>query len=298
MNQTPLSAINQNKRINVSDIDQIHIQQQNQSPELTPEMYKHITDSVNDVIWIIELGTLKFLYQSPSVKRLRGYTPEEAIAFTLEETITPSSVNLALKTITEELLNESDPTTDPNRSRVLELEHYCKDGSTIIAESTLSFLRNADGKPTGILGVTRDISIRKKETNRTIEILLEKRTLDRKTIEKNMMSNSRDLISPLIEMLKSSGLNRRQKEMVSMIETALEQLTLPFTRELSSPRYNLTRREILVASLIREGKGSKEIAGHMNLSLRTVDNHRYNIRKKLGINNEKNSLTSVLMSFE
>jgi diguanylate cyclase (GGDEF)-like protein/putative nucleotidyltransferase with HDIG domain len=39
---------------------------------------------------------------------------------------------------------------------------YCKDGSTIWTEMNMTFLRDSDGKPVGLLGVTRDISERKK----------------------------------------------------------------------------------------------------------------------------------------
>ena len=47
-------------------------------------------------------------------------------------------------------------------SRTVEVELSCKDGSTIWTEMNMTFLRNADGQPIGILGVTRDISERKR----------------------------------------------------------------------------------------------------------------------------------------
>lgn len=47
----------------------------------------------------------------------------------------------------------------------------------------------------------------------------------------------------------------------------------------------LSRREIDVVQLIKEGLSSKEIAVRLGISLKTVEVHRYNILKKLNLNN-------------
>ncbi|MEL0623469.1 response regulator transcription factor [Marinomonas arenicola] len=47
----------------------------------------------------------------------------------------------------------------------------------------------------------------------------------------------------------------------------------------------LSTRELEVLTLVAEGHGSETIASRLKLSKRTVDNHRANIRKKLGLTN-------------
>lgn len=47
----------------------------------------------------------------------------------------------------------------------------------------------------------------------------------------------------------------------------------------------LSKRELEIVKLIREGLSSKEIAVRLDLSLKTVEVHRYNILKKLGLKN-------------
>ena len=54
----------------------------------------------------------------------------------------------------------------------------------------------------------------------------------------------------------------------------------------------LSRREIEIVHLIREGLSSKEIALRLDVSLKTVEVHRYNILKKLGLKN-----TASLVNF-
>ncbi|MBL7724660.1 MAG: response regulator transcription factor [Chitinophagaceae bacterium] len=54
----------------------------------------------------------------------------------------------------------------------------------------------------------------------------------------------------------------------------------------------LSRREIDIVQLIKEGLSSKEIAIRLDISLKTVEVHRYNILKKLSLKN-----TAALVNF-
>lgn len=121
--------------------------------------YRLLAENVSDVIWTADLN-LRLTYISPSVKFLRGFTPEEVLGQRMEEILTPDSLELTRKTFAEGMaLEKRSP--DPGRSWTLELEHLCKDGSTVWTEVRASFLRDDSGRPVGILGITRDISKRK-----------------------------------------------------------------------------------------------------------------------------------------
>src|SRR5258708_2740408 len=54
----------------------------------------------------------------------------------------------------------------------------------------------------------------------------------------------------------------------------------------------LSLREIQVIKLIKEGLSSKEIAADLNITVRTIEVHRHNILKKLGLKN-----TATLINF-
>jgi two-component system, NarL family, response regulator DegU len=49
--------------------------------------------------------------------------------------------------------------------------------------------------------------------------------------------------------------------------------------------YHLTRREKEILRMVIDGKQNKEIADASSKSIRTIETHRFNIMKKLGVNN-------------
>jgi len=132
--------------------------------------YRLLADNVRDVIWTRDMD-LRFTYISPSILEQQGYTVKEALAKTPEETWTPDSLKFVGEVLLEELEIEKQKVKNLSRSRNLEVEVRCKDGSIIWTEAKVSFLRDQNGKPTGIIGVTRDISERRQAAE---ELRLEK----------------------------------------------------------------------------------------------------------------------------
>jgi PAS domain S-box-containing protein len=124
------------------------------------ELYRLLADNVTDVIWIRDMN-LNLTYISPSVFEQQGLTVDEAMARSPQESWTPDSFKRNMEILKEELEIEKKKQKDMTRSRTVETEVRCKDGSTIWTEAKISFLRNPNGEPTGIIGVTRDITERK-----------------------------------------------------------------------------------------------------------------------------------------
>ena len=122
--------------------------------------YRLIAENTADLISILDMN-LRFTYVSPASIRLRGFTVEEAMGQTLDQVLTPESMRLGLAVFKKEMLLEASGTADPDRTRILELEEYKKDGSIVWVEASLSFLRDEDCKPAEILIVSRDITERK-----------------------------------------------------------------------------------------------------------------------------------------
>ena len=130
--------------------------------QASEERYRFVTEHISDVIWMMELDGRHFSFVSPSVKELRGYSPEEVMEMSLEECLTPSSFIKAQAAIHQELSRLAKEPGKVRPSLLLELEHQCKDGSTVWAEVRASLLLDNKGIPQGFAGVTRDVSARRK----------------------------------------------------------------------------------------------------------------------------------------
>ncbi len=120
-----------------------------------------IVKSATDLIWTMDLN-LQFTYLSPSIVFIRGYSPEEAINHKLQDVLSPASFKTAIDIFTEELSREKRGVSDPFRLRTIELEFTRQDGSTVWREVKATFLRDANRCPIGIIGVSRDISERRR----------------------------------------------------------------------------------------------------------------------------------------
>ena len=135
------------------------------------------------------------------------------------------------------------------------------------------------------------------EADIALRVLIRKRDEDRKKLEENVLYNVKERVVPYLEGLKNSKVNEKQNFYIGILESNLAEIISPFSRKLSLEYKDLTPAEHQVANLVKFGKSNKEIADLLNLSVRTIESHRENIRKKLGISRTKVNLRSHLLSF-
>ena len=131
----------------------------------TKDRYQLLAENVSDVIFTLDLN-LRYTYCSPSVERLRGYTAAEVMSQTLEQVLTPASYQVASKMLEEALAGQRANPGLSFEPQTLELELTRKGGGTVWAEVKVSLLRDERGDAVGILGVSRDISERRRARDR------------------------------------------------------------------------------------------------------------------------------------
>jgi PAS domain S-box-containing protein len=199
-----------------------------------------------------------------------------------------------------------------------EAHHFDKEGNIYFADFTVKPVRGDDGKIIFLIPEGRDITWRKnaentliqakleieekvkartaeiEEKNIALKVLLNQREDDKKKLEETMMSNVKELLLPGLSRLKSSMIGTKQESALRVLEANLNEIISPFADSSSSIYMKLTPMEIQVANYIKHGATSKEIAESLGLSQRTVDTHRYNIRKKIGIGGKGTNLRTYL----
>jgi len=134
-------------------------QETREALRLSEERHRFLADNASDVIWTMDLHG-RNTYVSPSVERLRGYTVAEAMQQTIDQALTPASAKIAQAGMARAL--EAIQAHQKAPDFRAELEQPCKHGGTVWTEVRFSCMYNEAGEFVNFLGVTRDISERKR----------------------------------------------------------------------------------------------------------------------------------------
>ena len=190
-----------------------------------------------------------------------------------------------------------------------------KDGRIIDIQADWSYKKNKDGEVVGFIAVLTDITERLKADNAQKEAELElsqQKTaleqknvalqevlaqieIEKKHIKDDVILNIDRLLMPVLKRLKRKG-TRLDRTHIGLLEENLGQLTSSLGRKLSDKKRKLTPREIEICNMIRNGLSSKEIAGLLHISYRTIELHRATIRRKFGITHKMVNLASYIQS--
>ena len=122
-------------------------------------LYKLISDFAEDVIWEFDPSSLKFIYVSPSVEKLLGYTPEEIYTFPLEKFIPMEYID-AVDNYISQLFNLKENKNKAYNTELYECELIRKDSTRVSTETTIYFEKDNVEKNT-LIGVVRNITERK-----------------------------------------------------------------------------------------------------------------------------------------
>ncbi|HEX7535025.1 MAG TPA: PAS domain S-box protein, partial [Syntrophales bacterium] len=124
--------------------------------------YRLLAEHMTDIVWIMDLD-LNVTWLSPSAMKARGFSVDEIAALPLDRQLTPESLGKAVNWLGKLMRLEKDgPISEPDGILSRELAFYCKDGRTIVLDCTFQFIRDEQGKATGILAEGKDITARKR----------------------------------------------------------------------------------------------------------------------------------------
>jgi len=239
--------------------------------------------------------------------RTYGYEPEQMHGISLEELLDPEYLTVVRDMFRKKL---SDLITNSQ-----EFLTYTRTGESVWVEINARSVIEK-GKPVAIHGIARNITERKRmeaalkkreqeleeksrnlqDANAALRVLLKRREDDKTELEEKVICNVRELVLPYIENLKMTPIDSHQLNQLKILERNTSEIISPFLRTLSTKYPNLTPMEIKVINFIKEGRTTKEMAELLNASARTVEVHRDNVRKKLGLRNKKANLKSHLMA--
>ena len=126
--------------------------------------------------------------------------------------------------------------------------------------------------------------------------LIGRQSMNHERLQASILANITRLVEPYLTKLQHTQLTSRQQRYIDIIRHNLEDIISPFLINVKTRNVSLTPQEIQVASLVRSGAQTKEIAALLDISVNAVNFHRRNIRAKFGLTNQKVNLQSFLFS--
>ncbi len=285
-----------------------------------------IIDSTSDAIITTDIKGNIILWNS-GAEHIYGYSKEEVEGKPISILYKGNNLNI-LRNIISELFKGNDISS-------MELTSRGKKGNDIHILLSLTTIKDEYGNIIELVGLTKDITKRKKmenalkknrdkleervrerttelnqsnkelyektlgleEVNTALTVLLERRGRDREENEEKIVMNVKEFLLPYVIKLKKGPLTENQKNYVELLEAGLHNIISPFAHKLTSRHMHITPAEMQVVNLVKEGKTSKEIAEILNSTERAVIAHRLNFRKKLKLD-RKTNLRTYLLSFK
>lgn len=135
------------------------------------------------------------------------------------------------------------------------------------------------------------------QTNQALSILARNIERERDQMEKRIAIRLKSLVIPAIEKLRRDKSLVKYEMELDLLVRQIQDLTTGFGVD-AVVASSLSFAELRIASLIKNGLTSEDIAEQLNISPSTVRTHRKNIRKKLKINNAQYSLKNYLHARE
>lgn len=122
------------------------------------EKYRLLAENASDVIWIADVNSNSFSYVSPSAEKVFGMTAAEIAAEPLTGRLSKEAAEFFLKAAEERVPGVS---IEPGSTFIDEAFQVHKDGRLIPTEVTTTWIKAPTTGHTLIIGVTRDITLRK-----------------------------------------------------------------------------------------------------------------------------------------
>lgn len=263
------------------------------------ERFRTIFESARDCIYIKNLD-LKYVFVNPFMEKLFRLTSQDILAHGDKDLFRiRRGANIRqsdLRVIGGEVVEEECTRTVGGTSRTF---HVIKVP-----------MRDSAGTVTGLCGIARDITERKRteeellvkerelasqaryleDMNIALKVLLDSREKEKKQEQEGIVLKARKIIYPYLEKMEAVCPDGEARVYLGIIRANLEELLLSCTDGISLQYLTFTPTEVRIADLIKQGKTSKEIASLLRITPFAVSFHRGNIRKKCGLLNSKKNL--------
>ena len=278
------------------------------------EKYRQLVEAADAVMFIIDYGGT-YLFMNKLAAEMVGGRPDEFIGQSVFDIFPQEMAEYFLAGV-RSIIDSGEGNVDVSETMLKGKRHWYKtigqplrnqtgkiyaamfigidETERIEAQQKLTAYTNNLEKM--VKDRTRELelqTLKLEQSNIALKVLLKKQEKDNFDLQEQILSNVKKLVIPYIHVLQER-LGKGEQIILDLLNANLTDITSGFACALSSEKYGLTPSEMLVADLIRRGNKTNDIAKLNSLSYKTVEVHRNNIRKKLGLTGKKINLQTFL----
>lgn len=150
-----------------------------------------------------------------------------------------------------------------------------------------------------LVGIKKENSqLREKLHDKDVALraLLDLREGDKRALESRTTEALTESVLPYLHKLQQGRIDSVQGLLLDTVIENILSLMLSHSSGMAHILLSLTPTEMQIAELVRKGLTGKEIATKLGLSPATVNTHRRNMRKRLGLNKKKINLRQFLLA--
>ena len=132
-----------------------------------------------------------------------------------------------------------------------------------------------------------------KEKNIALRELMRQVEIENQKVKESISFSIEKLLLPLLKRLRIKS-KEDDLPAFELLENNVRHIAAQYDLKISILSEKLSTKEIEICNMVRSGFSSKEIASMFGVSLKTVETHRKNIRKKLSLEDRKVNLAAYL----
>jgi PAS domain S-box-containing protein len=272
------------------------------------ERYRTIIENIQDGYYEVDLDG-NYTFFNEGLLRITGYSREEMLGLNNRRIVDEFNNRKVFK-----VFNHVYLTGVP--AHAFDWECIRKDGARRFVEVSVTLKRDIYGKPVGFMGISRDITERKRyqseleakenelkhknqslaEANTALNVLMKKVEEHRMTNEETLRNNLIKVAMPYLQKAREKTRDKAALDNLRLLEESLNSIFAPFAHDLAQNFPRLTSTEIDVVNFIVQGKRTKEIADVLSVTPKAIEVHRNNLRRKFGLTHQKTGLRTHLLS--